>query len=540
MVKRDLDDVIKNSFDLIVVGGGIIGTGIARDAALRGIKTLLLEKEDFAYGTTSRPTRLIHGGLRYLRHLEFRLVRQDMRERETLLRIAPHLVSPLPFLMPLTRHSERLVMAFGMRLYDLLSFDKTIPSFHHLSRRETLEREPGLELNGLTGSYLFYDCQVPFTERLSLENAISAAEQGASIANHTKLTGVIRTGDTVNGVQIEDTLSGEVYQVATRLVINAAGPWMGQVLGMLDSHLEPVLRTTKGVHLLTPSICNNAIVLFALSDKRLFFTIPWQGYTLIGTTDTDYTEEPDIAHAVKEDVEYLVKEVRQAFPAVKIEEIFYATAGLRALAGSRSGSASNVTRQHRLIDHEKSDGLKGFVSIIGGKITGYRAIAEEVVDLASEKLGMNVPSATAETLLPGAPGVPKDKLEQAAQDSGLSFEIVNHLNDLYGSRLYQVLEMVRNDIRGKQSICPHSRDIVAQIWHAVQVEGALTISDFLLRRTATGLVSCQGLDAVETVVREMGSLLGWSATEQQRQIEEYRSAAALGQRFRTGTSPHKE
>jgi glycerol-3-phosphate dehydrogenase len=455
-----------------------------------------------------------------------------MREREVLLSIAPHLVSPLPFIMPLTRHSERLVMALGMRLYDLLSFDKTIPSFRHLSRRETLEMEPKLELKGLTGSYLFYDCQVPFAERLCLENAISAAEKGASVANHAKVIKVIRSGDTVNSIQVEDTLSREIYQIATRLVVNAAGPWMGQVVGMLETHSEPMMRATKGVHLLTSKVCNNGIVLFALSDKRLFFTIPWQNYTLIGTTDTDYSEEPDMVHAVTKDVEYLVKEVRQAFPVFKKEDVFYAIAGLRALSGSRAGSASNVTRQHRLIDHEETDGVKGFISIIGGKITGYRAIAQEVVDLVGEKLGVNVPSTTAITPLPGAPGVAQEKLEQAVQNSGISLDTLNHLNDLYGSRLYQVLEMTRNNPRGKQPICPHAMDITAQIWHAVQVEGALTITDFLLRRTAIGLMSCQGLDAAETVAREMGNSLGWSAAEQQRQVEEYHSTAALGQRFR--------
>ncbi len=534
-MKRDLDNIARDNFDLIVVGGGIIGTGIVRDATLRGIKTLLLEKEDFAYGTTSRSTRLAHGGLRYLRRLEFRLVRQDMRERQILLKIAPHLVHPLLFLMPLTHHSERLVMALGMRLYDLLSFDKTLPSYHHLSRRETQEREPGLEIEGLTGSYLFYDCQIPFAERLCLENVLSAAEHGASIANHTRVNGVIRNGDTVSGVHVEDTLSGEIYQISARLIINAAGPWMGQVLEMLDIKSKSMMRTTKGVHLLAKNFSNNAIVLFARSDHRLFFTIPWQDYTLIGTTDTDYVEEPDIAHAVTEDVEYLVKEVRQAFPGVKKEDIFYASAGLRALAGSRTGSASNVTRQHRLIDHEKTDGIIGFISIIGGKITGYRAIAQEVVDLVCKKIGVNVPSCTAETLLPGAPGIPQDKMEQVAQENGLSQETMSHLNDLYGSRLYKILEFLRDDARGKQAICTHSKDILAQIWHAVQEEGALTVSDFLLRRSATGLAPCQGLDAVETVVREMSYLLMWSADERRRQIEEYHSTAALGQRFRMGT-----
>jgi len=531
-LKRDLDAIARETFDLTVVGGGIIGTGIARDAALRGIKTLLLEKEDFSYGTTSRSSRLIHGGLRYLRHLEFKLVRQDMREREVLLRISPHLVHPLPFLIPLTSRTERLVMALGMRLYDFLSFDKSLPSFHHFSRRETLEMEPDLELDGLRGSYLFYDCQIPYTERLCVENALGAAEQGALIANHTRLTEVIRDSEVVNAVRVKDTLSGEEYQIKTRMVVNAAGPWMDLVYNMLDTGSKPMLRRTKGVHLITTRVSNNAMVLFARKDGRLFFVIPWDEYSIVGTTDTDYSDDSDTVCADTSDVEYLLTEARRSFPGLRKEDVFYTFAGLRALAGSKDGSASDVTRGHRIIDHEKIDGIKGFVSIIGGKITGFRAIAQEVTDLAGEKLGVITPCTTAVTPLPGAPALTADELEKAAQESGLSLETVAHLNNLYGSRLYQVIETARDTKRGNQPICPHSRDIIAQIWHAVEAEETHTVSDFLLRRSTTGLASCQGLDAVETVADEMGKLLRWSKNEQQRQIEEYRSFVGLWRRFR--------
>jgi len=535
-VKRDFKDFAGETFDLIVVGGGIIGAGIARDAAIRGLKTLLLEKEDFAYGTTSRSSRLIHGGLRYLQHLEFRLIRQDMREREILLSIAPHLVHILPFLIPITRRFEQVVMALGMRLYDLLSFDKALPSYQHLSRHETLDLEPSLELEGLMGSYLYYDCQVPFAERLCLENVLSAAEHGASTVNHAKLTGIVRSGDAVCGVRVEDIPSGEAYQVATHMVVNATGHWAERVCGMLHSGPEALLRKTKGIHLLTPQICRNAVVLFTHADGRLFFTIPWQDYSLIGTTDTDYSGDLDAVHADAEDVAYLLAEVQRVFPAVRMEDIFYATAGLRSLVGSKGGSASSVSRQHKLVDHERTDGLSGFVSVLGGKMTGYRAIAQEAVDLVCQKLGMKISCNTAGSPLPGAPAVPREKVEQAAQESGLPVETVAHLNTLYGSRFYQVLELARSDIRGSQTICPHSHDILSQIWHAVEEESALTVGDFLLRRSIIGLASCQGLDAVETVAREMGHLLKWSTAEQRRQVEEYRSSVALGQCFRVGAA----
>ena len=531
-INRNFKALAGETFDLIVVGGGIIGAGIARDAALRGLKTLLIEKDDFACGTTSRSSRLIHGGLRYLRHMEFGLVRQDMREREVLLHIAPHLVHPLPFLIPVTQPLEWVTMALGMRLYDLLSFDKSLPSRHYLSRRETLDMEPGLEMKKLRGAYLYYDCQAPFVERLCLENVLSAAEHGALTFNHARLIGMLRDGNAVCGVQVEDALSGETCQIATRLLVNAAGPWVDNVLGTLQPHPKPLIRKTKGIHLLLPQICQKALVLVARTDGRLFFTIPWQGYTLIGTTDTDYSGDPDSVSADAEDVAYLLTEVRQAFPSVRMEDIFYATAGLRALAGSGGNRASDVSRQHKLADHGQKDGISGLISILGGKITGYRAIAQEVVDLVCQKLSLEARCKTAEIPLPGAPAVPREKIEQAARESGLPLPTVVHLVDLYGSRYRQVLELLRRDSRGKQPVCPHCPDILAQVWHAVEQENALTLDDFLLRRSFIGLGACQGLDAVKTVAREMGRLLKWSASERQRQIEAYRASVAPGQRFR--------
>ncbi|MFC1911610.1 glycerol-3-phosphate dehydrogenase/oxidase [Chloroflexota bacterium] len=532
-INRNFSTLTGETFDLAIVGGGIIGAGIARDAALRGLKTLLIEKDDFACGTTSRSSRLIHGGLRYLRHLEFGLVRQDMREREILLHIAPHLVHPLAFLIPVTQPLECVTMALGMRLYDLLSFDKSLPSRHYLSRRETLELEPGLEMAKLRGAYLYYDCQAPFVERLCLENVFSAAEHGAVTLNHARLTGILRDGNAVCGVQVEDVLSGETCRIATRLLVNAAGPWVDDVLGRLQPHPKPLIRKTKGIHLLIPQICQKAMVLVARTDGRLFFVIPWQGYTLVGTTDTDYSGDLDSVCADAEDVAYLLTEVRQVFPSVRMEDIFYTSAGLRALAGSGGSRASNVSRQHKLADHEQKDGTSGLISILGGKITGYRNIAREVVDLVCQKLSLEARCKTAETPLPGAPAVPPEKIEQAARESELALPTVAHLADLYGSRYRQVLESAQKDPRGKQTVCPHHPDILAQVWHAVEQESALTLDDFLLRRSYMSLGSGQGLDAVEIVAREMGRLLKWGAGERQRQIKTYRASVALGQRFRT-------
>jgi glycerol-3-phosphate dehydrogenase len=394
--------------------------------------------------------------------------------------------------------------------------------------------EPDLKLEGLAGAYLYYDCQVPFAERLCLENALSADEHGALVLNHAKATGILRAGDNIRGVQLEDTQSGKNYQVAGRILVNAAGNWANQVLAMLGNHPKPLIRITKGIHLLTPQVSRNAVVLFAHSDGRLLFTIPWEGYSLIGTTDTDYSGDLDTVYAEAADVDYLITEVQRTFPSVRKESILYTVAGLRALVDTGVKRTSDISRSHKIVDHERKDGVAGFISVLGGKMTGYRAIAEEVVDIVCRKLGVKARCSTSGTPLPGAPPVSREKLGQTVQETGLPRQVLEHLNALYGSRLYQVLDLVRSDIRGGQTICPHSPDILAQIWHAVKEESTITVGDFLLRRSAVGLASCRGLDAVETVAQEMGCLLEWSAAEQRRQIEEYRSLAALGQRFKAG------
>ncbi|MBN1644155.1 MAG: glycerol-3-phosphate dehydrogenase/oxidase [Dehalococcoidales bacterium] len=530
-MKRDFTGLTEKAFDLIVVGGGIIGTGIARDAVLRGLKTLLVEKEDFAYGTTSRSTRLIHGGFRYLQHLDFGLVRQDMREREILLRIAPHLVHPLQFLIPLVKPTDRFVMMMGTLLYDILSFDKSVPGRKYFSRSETLKMEPHLELEGLRGSYRYYDCQTPFPERLCLETAISASENGATVLNHAKVTGALKEGNTIKGVKLQDTLSGKEYQVSARMTVNAAGHWMDSVYGMAYGQQKTFVRRTKGVHLVAPRVSNNAMVLFARSNGRLWFITPWEGYSIIGTTDTDYKNDLEAVCTEKEDVDYLMKEVRYAFPHLKDEDIFYAYAGLRSLPYTGDGSPSKVSRAHKLIDH-RTDGIEGFISVLGGKITGYRGIAEEVTGVLCERLGVKAECRTAKTPLPGAPAVTKEQIEKDAKESGLTVETVTHLADFYGSRCARILEMVRKDSRGKQPLCPHSKDILAQIWYAVSEESTFTVSDFMLRRGSIGLMQCRGLDAVETVAGEMGRLLGWNPEQQKSRIADYLKVAGQMQRYK--------
>jgi glycerol-3-phosphate dehydrogenase len=534
-MKRDFDAVAREKFDLIVVGGGIIGTGIARDAALRGIKTLLIEKEDFGYGTTSRSSRLIHGGLRYLRMLDFHLVGQDLHERQVLLNIAPHLVHPYPFIIPLSSIFYEIFLSIGVRLYDWMAAGKSLPSHEHLSRSEVLQMEPELEeLKGLRGALMYYDCQCPYTERLDMENVLSAVENGAVILNHAQLTSFLRNGSDVCGVEVLDRLSGETYKVKARLVVNAAGHWVDCVRDLLHGGPASTVRRTKGIHLITPRLTKTAMVLFSPIDGRLYFVMPWLDYTLIGTTDTDYTGDLDAVCADEADVTYMLSGIHQVFPKLREEDIIYAIAGLRSLAHIGGERSSNISRDHKVLDHKQRDGIDGLVSVLGGKITAYRAVGRDAVDIVCRKLGINATCTTDSVPLPGSPAVSEKKIAQAARESKLPLNTVKYLAGLYGSRFSQVLDLIRKDKRSGQKLSAHNPDILAQVQHSVKEESALTVADFMFHRSAIGWTAGQGLDAVEPIAKEMGRLLKWSQAEQRRQTEDYYARAALCQHFRSG------
>jgi glycerol-3-phosphate dehydrogenase len=516
--------------DLLVIGGGIIGAGIARDASLRGLSVAIVEQNDFASGTTSRPTRLIHGGLRYLEQFDFGLVRSDMREREILLRIAPHLVFPLPFLLPLYRPSflYQLKLRIGMQLYDALSLDKSLPRRQHLDRAATLAAEPNLDAEGLAGAWRFYDAQVPLVERLVVENLVDAADHGTYALNHARATGFLRDGDRVVGASVRDTTSGDDLEIRARYTVNATGPWLDRTIAPLRGTAAPLLRLTKGIHLVTRRATEQAHVLFAKSDGRLFFVLPWLDETIVGTTDTDYEGDPADAAATEDDVRYLQAEARHAFPNAPFDEIYFTWAGVRALVREEGVSEGEVSRKHSLFDHEKREGVGGVLSVVGGKITAYRAIAEETIDVVMRKLDRRGFARTTEEPLPGARAA---DLAQRAQALSLEPERLAHLTGLYGARARELLELVAADPSLGVPLCPHHTGIAAEVVHAVRSEWAQTVGDVLLRRNALGLRACQGLDCLDRIADRMSLLLGWDAERRRAQIEAYRREIEPMRRF---------
>lgn len=520
--------------DVLVVGGGIIGVGIARDLARRGCSVALVERADLASGTSSRPTRLIHGGLRYLETFDFALVRADMREREILLRSAPHLVRPLAFLIPLYDESFlfRQKLRIGMRLYDALSFDKSLPKRRWLSAAEVVAAEPTIRRDGLRGAWRFYDAQVSFVERLIVENALAAAAAGAVILTHAPATRFLREGDRVTGAVVRDELGGSEHHLRARIVVNATGPWLDRAGAELRPGAAPLLRLTKGTHVVTPASTAQAHVLYARSDRRLFFVIPWAGQTLIGTTDTDYSGDPADAAASEGDVRYLVDEARRAFPAAAFDRVHYTYAGVRALVREEGVKEGDVSRKHGVYDHLRRDGIAGMVSVVGGKITGYRLIAEEVADRVTRTLGALVRGTTADAPLPGA-GADVAGIVSRAEGLGVGRAGGEHLARLYGACADAVLDLVAADGRLAATVCEHAPDIAAQLVHAVQREWALTLGDVLLRRTTLGLAACQALHRLEPIAEVVGGAHGWSDAERDRQQSAYRAEIAPMRAFST-------
>jgi len=382
------------TFDVIVIGAGINGAGIARDAAMRGLRVLLIEKGEPGQGTTIASTRLIHGGLRYLEHFEFGLVRESLREREILLRLAPRLVRPLAITIPIYKQSKRgrLTIRAGMMLYDLLSWGKSLPSHRMLSRAETLERWAGLNPEGLLGSALYYDAQVEFPERLVMENVRSAREFGAEIFTHTRVTNLAVADGKVSGVEFV-TDDGQKRFAEAAVVINAAGPWIDQVLERVPVQSPKLIGGTKGSHIIVgpfPGAPANAIYLEARSDGRPIFIIPWNKLYLIGTTDVRFEGDPDEVRCEPWEVDYLLSETNLALPGAHLtcDNILDTYSGVRPLPVTGDKDEHSITRRHFIREHPQ---LPNLLSIVGGKLTTYRSLAEECVDLIFRKLRKESP-----------------------------------------------------------------------------------------------------------------------------------------------------
>ncbi|MBT8080705.1 MAG: glycerol-3-phosphate dehydrogenase [Gammaproteobacteria bacterium] len=523
-------------YDLVVIGAGINGAGIARDAATRGMRTLLLEKADIGGGTTSWSSRLIHGGLRYLEYAEIPLVFESLRERRLLQTLAPHLVKRLRLSIPIYSHGRRsrLIIRLGMIAYDLLSIGKSVPRHRMLSRDEMLALLPGLNADNLVGGAQYYDAQLRYAERLVVENVFAAHAAGAEVRTYSPVIGINVARGKLRSIEYADEKTGEEIEVTTRMAVNAAGPWVDRVLATVNREMPQFMGGTKGSHIVVDefdSAPQDALYVEARSDGRPFFIIPWNRQILIGTTDIRYSGDPRDAVATEEEVEYLLEETNHVFPTAQLSkaDVNYAYAGVRPLPKQKKGPESAITRKHIIEKHRLR--ANGLVSVIGGKLTTYRNLSEQVVDYAARKLGMNdARCLTDEVPLPGANGINTAR-RMLEKIPALSDDGRERLVDVYGGRAAAIADRAFATPELAEALDDGGTILAAEVGFAIEEEFAHTLVDILHRRMMIGLDAGHGAEVHAEVARLAAPYLDWSPqgiAEQIRQLEEYNRRLQVG------------
>lgn len=514
-------------FDVIVIGGGVVGAGAALDAATRGLKVALVEARDFASGTSSRSSKMFHGGLRYLEQLEFGLVREALYERElSLTTLAPHLVKPLPFLFPLTKRIwERPYIAAGIFLYDQLGGAKSVPAQKHLLKAGALRLAPGLKRNSLIGAIRYYDTVVD-DARHTMTVARTAAHYGAVVRTSTQVVALLREGDRVTGVRVRDSETGAVTEVCGHVVVNATGVWTDEIQALSKQRGRFRVRASKGVHIVVPRdriVSEVAIIL--RTEKSVLFVIPWGTHWIIGTTDTDWNL--DLAHpaATKADIDYILGHVNKVLATpLNHDDIDGVYAGLRPLLAGESEETSKLSREHAVAVPSP-----GLVAIAGGKYTTYRVMGEDAIDAASEFVPTRVaPSITEKVPLLGADGYFAliNQTEHVGQHYGLHPYRVRHLLDRYGSLIGEVLDMAHTNAAVRPDLLEPITEapvyLKVEAWYAAAAEGALHLEDILARRMRISIeYQHRGVDCAREVAEVVAPVLGWSAEDVDREVATY-------------------
>ena len=518
-----LDRMADNEFDILVIGGGVTGAGAALDAASRGLSVALVEQRDWASGTSSRSSKLIHGGIRYLEQLEFGLVREALHEQTLMMtRLCPHLVRPVRFLLPLKHHVwERAYIGAGVFLYDALPGTRALPGHKHWTRRGALERFPGLDRKKIVGAIEYSDAQVD-DARHTLALVRSAALNGAAVASSVQVTELRETGSRVTGAVVRCHESGREFEVRARKIINATGVWTDEVQAMAGRGRIHV-RASKGIHVVVPrDRIHGDCGLILRTKESVLFVIPWKHHWIIGTTDTDWNL--DLAHpaASQRDIEYLLTTLNQVLAVpLSPSDIEGVYAGLRPLLGGESDASSQLSRTHAV-----SQSVSGLISVAGGKYTTYRVMAEDAVDLAVKDLDARVPpSCTSDLPLIGADGYIGfwNRRDLIAEQSGLHVNEVEHLLSRHGTKINELLKSIRKR-PGLAGTLPGTKTyLCAEARYAASHEGALHIDDVLTRRTRISIETFdRGIGAAARVAKEMGEVLGWDEATREREIEHYR------------------
>ncbi len=542
MLQRNLGALSQTTFDLVIIGGGINGATTAREAALRGMKVALVEARDFASGTSSRSSKLIHGGLRYLEQMEFRLVHESRRERRLLRKFAPHLAQPLPFLLPIYYGDpySPLKIRLGLSIYDLLGNLGSADRHQMLSRDELLRRVPTLQPDGLRVGALYYDSETD-DARLTLENIVGAAEHGAVIANYAQIRSLaLKTRKTAGNprvvtAELEDQRTGKRYEVSSRFWVNATGPWVDHLRAFLPGYdNSKTVRLTKGTHIVIPPVAGE-FALFAaiLPGKRIFVMAPWHRHALLGTTDTDYTADPSQVQPDQKDIEYLLQAINRVLrKPLQTSDVIGAFAGLRALAIQPGASPSENTREYRF---HQDPWAENFVTVCGGKLTTARSLGERLVDLVVANLPGSSPApwASHPTRKAPLPGGHTDDFEvflkEAPADAVRLFDVpqaaAEHIVRTYGTRWQQVLEPIRSDRKLAEPLPGSSECLGAEVVFAIEHEMALELDDFFLRRSGLNWFAAYALrEAVPVVAQIFAERLGWDKAQQEASVKNFQDS----------------
>jgi glycerol-3-phosphate dehydrogenase len=521
-----LDALTREPFDVLVVGGGITGAGVARDAAMRGLRTALVEKDDFASGTSSRSSRLVHGGVRYLEHGDLRLVFEASHERRVLQQLAPHLVRPLAFTWPVYAGARitRWKLAAGLTLYDLLATFRNVARHERLNAAGVLCREPRLLSRDLSGGARYWDALTD-DARLTLATVRSAIATGATVVNHARVTALMRDGSRVAGARVVDELDGGDVQVRARVVVNATGPWSDDTERLAGGSSALAVHGSKGVHLMVPRarVGNEAaLTLLTPKDGRVFFVLPAGDFAVIGTTDTFEPVSPDEVRASSRDVEYLLEAANHFFPSARLnrDDVVTAWAGLRPLVASdaSAGDPGAVSREHAVTER-----VPGLVRITGGKLTTYRVMASDGVDAVQRSLGVRVTrSATADSPLAGGGLTDPLKAIGAATTLIGDASVAGRLVHAHGDRWREVWAITEAHRALGERIEPSRPFLMAELRWAVEHELALTLADLLVRRIPVAFETRDhGRAAARRVAPLVGEWLGWDSSRLDAELERY-------------------
>jgi glycerol-3-phosphate dehydrogenase len=534
-----LQRLAQEQFDVLVIGGGITGAGVALDAAARGYRVALVEKADFASGTSSKSTKLAHGGIRYLPQFDFAMIHEGVVERGLMVRHAPFLVRPQPFVIPVyedmhwpsslpirprTAFGLDLVLDIGLWMYDLMAGRLNIGRHKRISAQETLRRAPKLRREGLKKALLYYDAQTNDAQ-LTLTVLRTAAQLGAVVTNYTQVSGFTRTNGTLNGAVVCDVLTNQELTVSARHIINATGVFAEQVVALSGDESKVTIAPSKGIHLVVArerlSISETAVVLPETEDGRILYVIPWQSRAVIGTTDTG-SGNLDDPQASPGDIAYLMKHVNQYLQVNLTEDdILSVYAGYRPLVKSRGTRAAELSRTHVVLQE-----VNGMVTIVGGKLTTYRRMAQDTVDVLAKRDGMPISHPTKNLLLTGTIGWrdAKREIEARGRQLDLDPQIVEHLEFNFGSHARSVLDLMEKEESLRQRLVPELPYVRAEVVYACRAEMAMTLEDMLARRTRIILEDgARGAVVALEVATLMARELGWSSDQRHSQVEQYRA-----------------